>query len=190
MSSQHPLKKHMAALIARYTSEHDGVSETPARAAAAWDYWCGGYSIDPQALLKTFRHSSGSNDELVIVRDIPFYSHCEHHLAPIIGRATVGYIPLNGRIVGLSKISRVVDAYARRLQVQERLTTEIADCIATGLLPAGVGVLIRARHLCMESRGICQQGHSTTTQALRGVLRQEHAARAEFLALAHSDAPL
>jgi len=120
---------------------------------------------------------------MVIVKDIPFYTHCEHHMAPFFGTATVAYIP-NGRIVGLSKISRIVDMFARRLQVQERLTNQIADALAENLLPKGVGVVIKARHLCMESRGICQQGHHTITSALRGVLKEDEKARAEFMSLA------
>lgn len=167
----------------------EGLAETPTRAAKAWGHWFGGYNIDPASLLKTFEDGAGGYDEMVLAKDIPFYSMCEHHMAPIIGRATIGYLP-QGRVVGLSKLSRVVDAFARRLQVQERLTVEIAQCIDTTLKPLGVGVQLRARHLCMESRGVCQQGHSTTTQALTGVMRNEAAARAEFIALAKSDVPL
>lgn len=166
-----------------------GLTETPERAAKALQYWTGGYEIDPLQLLKTFDDGAQGCDEMVLVKDIPFYSLCEHHMAAIIGRATVGYIP-NNRIVGLSKLNRVVDAFARRLQVQERLTTQIADCLWAGLDPKAVGVMIRARHMCMESRGVCQQGHTTTTQALYGVLRTDAAARSEFLALARSDVPL
>jgi GTP cyclohydrolase I len=120
---------------------------------------------------------------MVVVKDMPFYTHCEHHMAPFFGTATVAYIPA-GKIVGLSKLSRVVNAYARRLQVQERLTNQIADAINDNLQPKGVGVVLKARHLCMESRGICQQGSSTVTSALRGVMRDVPEARAEFLDLA------
>ena len=122
-------------------------------------------------------------DEMVIVKDIPIYSKCEHHLADIFGTATIAYIP-NGKVVGLSKLSRLADAFARRLQVQERLTVQIADALEEHLQPLGVGVIIRARHMCMESRGLCQQGHHTITSALRGVLKTEAAARAEFMLLA------
>lgn len=167
----------------------EGVKETPERATKAWEHWTGGYAIDPVALLKCFADGSEGMDEMVLVKDIPFYSKCEHHMADIIGRATIGYIP-NGKVVGLSKLSRVVDAFARRLQVQERITVQIADTIFEGLNAKGVGVMIRARHMCMESRGICQQGHSTVTQALRGVMRDQDAARAEFISLARSDVPL
>lgn len=166
-----------------------GLRETPERAANAWAHWVGGYAIDPFEVLKYFEDGAEKYDEMVLLKDVPFYSYCEHHLAPIIGRATVGYVP-NGKIVGLSKLARVVDAYARRLQVQERITVQIAECIWKGLEPKGVGVLIRARHLCMESRGIQQQGHTTTTQALRGVMYEDTRAREEFIELAKSDVPL
>lgn len=162
--------------------KREGLKETPERVARAWEHWCGGYGIDIPALLKTFKDGADGCDEMVVVRDIPFYSHCEHHMAPFFGTATVAYIP-DGLIVGLSKIPRVVNAFARRLQVQERLTNQIADAIQTNLKPKGVGVIIKARHLCMESRGIEQQGHSTTTSALRGVIRELPEARAEFLNL-------
>jgi GTP cyclohydrolase I len=157
-----------------------GLLDTPRRVAQAWMHWSGGYDVDVPGLFKTFDDGAQDVDEMVVVRNIPFYSHCEHHLAPFFGTATVAYIP-DGRIVGLSKLSRVVDAYARRLQVQERMTTQIAEAVWKNLHPLGVGVRVRARHLCMESRGICQQGHDTTTTALRGVFRDDPAARAEFI---------
>ncbi len=160
----------------------EGLKETPARVAAAWQRWCSGYGADIAALLKKFKDGADGCDEMVVVKDIPFYSHCEHHMAPFFGTATVAYIP-DGSIVGLSKIPRVVDAFARRLQVQERLTNQIADALTEHLKPKGVGVIIKARHLCMESRGIQQQGHSTITSALRGVMRSLPEARAEFLNL-------
>lgn len=160
-----------------------GLLETPARVAKAWAHWTSGYGKDAKDLLKVFEDGADGCDEMVIVKDIPFYTHCEHHLAPFFGTATVAYIP-DGRIVGLSKISRIVDMFARRLQVQERLTNQIADALNDNLSPKGVGVVIRARHLCMESRGICQQGHHTITSALRGVLKDKPEARAEFMSLA------
>lgn len=160
----------------------EGLSETPARVAKAWQFWCKGYNEDPADILKVFEDGAENVDEMVMVRDIPFYTHCEHHMAPFFGKATVAYIP-NGRIVGLSKINRLVDCFARRLQVQERLTTQIADAIMEHLKPKGVGVIVSARHLCMESRGVCQQGHSTTTSALRGVM-SDGTVRQEFLHLA------
>jgi GTP cyclohydrolase I len=130
-----------------------------------------------------FEDGAEKHDQMVTVRDIPIYSHCEHHLAPIFGTVTISYIP-NGRIVGLSKLSRLADMYARRLQVQERLTDQIADALFEHLEAKGVGVVIKARHMCMESRGICQQGHHTVTTALRGAMKDEPDTRAEFLRLA------
>lgn len=162
-----------------------GIVETPMRAAKAWMHWTGGYHIDPASVLKTFEDGASGCDQMVVVKDIPFYSHCEHHLAPIFGTATVGYLP-NGKIVGLSKLNRLVDVFARRLQVQERLTNQVADALMKHLEPAGVGVLIRARHFCMESRGVQHQGCETVTSALHGVFRDDPTVRAEFLDLARN----
>lgn len=162
--------------------ERGGLSETPARVAKAWSFWCKGYEEDPAEILKTFEDGADGVDEMVMVRDIPFYTHCEHHMAPFFGTATIAYVP-DGKIVGLSKLNRLLDCFARRLQVQERLTGQVADAIMTHLQPKGVGVIIRARHLCMESRGVCQQGHSTVTSALRGVML-DGSPRQEFLSLA------
>lgn len=160
-----------------------GLQETPLRAAKAWGDWTAGYSVDPASLLKTFDDGAElCGDEMVIVRDIEFYSHCEHHLAPFFGRAHVGYIP-DGKVVGLSKIARVVDAYAKRLQVQERLTNQIAECIDGTLAPKGVGVMMQATHFCMCSRGVGKQSSTTITSALRGAMRTIPAARAEFMSL-------
>jgi GTP cyclohydrolase I len=159
-----------------------GLLETPARAAKAWQQYTCGYSMDPKEVLKVFEDGAENYDEMVLVKNIPLYSHCEHHLAPIFGVAHVGYIA-NGKIVGLSKLSRLVDIFARRLQVQERLTTQIADALNTHLQPRGVGVVLECRHMCMEARGVQQQGHTTTTSALRGVLREDASARAEFMKL-------
>lgn len=162
----------------------EGLRETPNRVAKAYTHWFSGYDADIAGILSTqFKDGGEGYDEMVIVKDIPVYSKCEHHMADIFGTATVAYIP-NGRVVGLSKLSRVVDAFARRLQVQERLTKQIADAIDEHLHPLGVAVVIKARHMCMESRGICQQGHHTITSALRGVLKDEPSTRAEFMALA------
>lgn len=160
-----------------------GLQETPARVVKAWKYWCSGYGKDPGEILKAFQDGAESCDQMVIVKDIPFYSHCEHHLAAIFGTVTIAYIP-DGVIVGLSKLSRLTDMYARRLQVQERMTNQIADALDKYMRPKGVGVLVNARHMCMESRGVCQQGHSTITSALRGAIRDEQDTRAEFLKLA------
>lgn len=159
-----------------------GLLETPGRVIKAWKHWTSGYDKNAKEILKQFEDGAEKYDQMVIVKDIPIYSHCEHHLAAIFGTATIAYIP-NGKIVGLSKLSRLADMFARRLQVQERLTDQIADSLVEHLQPAGVGVIIKARHLCMESRGICQQGHHTITTALRGAIKEEPQTRAEFLKL-------
>lgn len=157
----------------------EGLAETPERAAKAWVDWTRGYSQKPSDVLKVFEDGASDSDEMVIVKDIPFYTHCEHHLAPFFGTATIGYIP-DGKIVGLSKLSRLVDIFARRLQVQERLTKQVADSLQETLRPLGVGVVVKARHLCMESRGVCQTGSETITRAFSGVMRGGEY-RAEFL---------
>jgi GTP cyclohydrolase IA len=159
----------------------EGLGDTPARVVKAWRHWCGGYAMDPADILKVFEDGAQSYDEMVLVKDIPIYSKCEHHLADIFGTASIAYIP-NGKIVGLSKLSRLADCFARRLQVQERLTVQIADALVEHLQPKGVGVIVRARHMCMESRGIKQQGHHTQTQALRGCIKDDPRSRAEFFA--------
>jgi len=160
-----------------------GLQETPQRALKAWGTWTEGYKQTPADVFKVFEDGAEGYDEMVVVKDIPFYSHCEHHMAPFFGTATVAYIP-NGSVVGLSKINRLVNMFSRRLQVQERLTTQIVDAMVEGLSPVGAGVIIKARHLCMESRGVCQHGHHTVTSALRGALATKPEARAEFMALA------
>lgn len=160
-----------------------GLRETPARVLRAWRHWCRGYAQNPAEIMKVFDDGAERVDEMVVVKDIPIYSHCEHHLAPFFGVAHVAYIP-NGRIVGLSKLSRLVDVFAARLQVQERLTNQIADALDEHLRPLGVGVVLRCRHLCMESRGIQRQGATTITSALRGALKDKPEARAEFMGLA------
>lgn len=163
----------------------EGLRETPARVLKAYEHWFGGYKVDVPALLKVFEDGAEGSDQMVVVKNIPIYSKCEHHMADIFGTATIAYIP-NGKIVGLSKLSRVADAFARRLQVQERLTNQIASALDEHLNPLGVGVVIKARHMCMESRGICQQGHHTITSALRGVIKDEPDARAEFFSFVNS----
>lgn len=179
-------------LLMRQVLEHldpkpdrGGLTETPARAAKAWTEWTSGYGINPVDVLKVFEDGAHGCDQMVVVRDIPFYSHCEHHLAPIFGTATVGYLP-NGKIVGLSKLNRLVMIYAKRLQVQERMTNQIADALRDNLNPGGVGVVIRARHFCMESRGVCHQGCETVTSALHGAFKDDPIVRTEFLELARS----
>ena len=167
------------------THTREGLHETPDRVAKAWAFWTSGYAEKAEDILKVFEDGGEGYDEMVVVKDIPVYSKCEHHLADIFGAATVAYIP-DGKIVGLSKLSRLVNMHARRLQVQERLTNDIAEDLWKHLKPKGVGVFVRARHMCMESRGICQQGHHTVTSALRGAIKDEPAARAEFLGIARS----
>ena len=160
----------------------EGLHETPARVLRAWKEWATGYGQNPADILKSFEDGAKGCDELIIVHNIPFISKCEHHLADVIGHAHVGYIP-NGRIVGLSKLARLVDVFARRLQVQERATIQIADALTEHLHPVGVGVLIRASHACMSTRGVKIHNSVTTTSAMRGALLTKGDARKEFLDL-------
>ena len=166
--------------------DRSGLRETPARLTRAWKHWTSGYTQDPAELLKTFEDGAEQYNELIVVRNIPIYSHCEHHLAPFFGKATVGYMP-NGKIVGLSKLTRLVDCFAKRLQVQERLTIQVANALMEILEPKAVGVVIRCRHLCMDSRGIRTPGEETVTSAMLGELQPNLAMRTEFLALARED---
>ncbi len=160
--------------------EREGLLRTPERVAKALQFLTHGYDLDPAEILKSAMFNEDYR-QMVIVKDIEVYSLCEHHMLPFLGKAHVAYIP-NGRIVGLSKIPRVVDAYARRLQVQERLTTEIRDCIQDTLEPLGVAVVIEAQHLCMQMRGIQKQNSITTTSAFTGEFENEKT-RAEFIRL-------
>lgn len=159
-----------------------GLSDTPNRLIRAWAHWTRGYQQDPATILKTFSDGGENYDELIIIRQIPVYSHCEHHLAPFFGHATIGYLP-NGHIVGLSKLTRLVNCFAARLQVQERLTQQIAQSLYDHLQPVSVGVIIRCRHMCMESRGITVAGEETLTSAILGDLKTNAAQRNEFLTL-------
>ena len=163
--------------------EREGLHDTPKRVAKAFGDWFSGYGRDPAEVLKVFEDGAEDYDQMIVVKDIPIYSKCEHHMADIFGTVTIAYIP-DGKIVGLSKLSRLADIFARRLQVQERLTNQIASSLQEHLAPKGVGVILKARHMCMESRGICQQGHHTITTSLTGVFLNEAATRAEFMALA------
>ena len=162
----------------------EGLLDTPKRVAKAYRDWFSGYQMDPREYLaRTFEEVAGY-DEMIVLRDIEFESHCEHHMAPIIGRAHVGYIPGDtGRVTGLSKIARVVDLYAKRPQVQERLTCQIADAVMRKLDPRGAIVVIEAEHLCMAMRGIRKPGATTTTSAVRGLFKSNPASRAEALDL-------
>ncbi|GAB2518095.1 GTP cyclohydrolase I FolE [Lysobacter humi (ex Lee et al. 2017)] len=158
----------------------EGLLDTPRRVVDAYGDWFAGYATDPEGYLKrTFEEVAGY-DEMVVLRDIEFESHCEHHMAPIIGRAHVGYLP-DGKVVGISKLARVVDAYARRFQVQEKMTAQIAEVIARVLQPRGVGVVIEASHECMTTRGVHKRGVSMTTSTLLGSFREDARTRAEFL---------
>lgn len=160
----------------------DGLIETPSRVAKAFKEYFRGYDQDPEAILhKTFEETEGY-DEMVVLRGIRFESHCEHHLAPIVGRAWVGYIP-NGRVVGISKLARVVDAFAKRLQIQEKMTSQIANIIDEVLKPQGVAVVIKAEHHCMTTRGVHKPGTDMVTSRMLGVFRDNAITRQEFLSL-------
>lgn len=158
----------------------EGLLDTPKRVVKAYGDWFSGYAIDPDDyLLRTFEEVGGY-DEMIVLRDIEYESHCEHHMAPIIGKVHVGYLP-NGRVVGISKLARVVDAYARRFQVQEKMTAQIADCIQRALEPAGVAVVVEGAHECMTTRGIHKRGVSMVTSKMLGAFRDDARTRAEFL---------
>jgi GTP cyclohydrolase I len=158
----------------------EGLRDTPRRVVSAFRDWYSGYGVDPREYLaRTFEETAGY-DEMVVLRDIEFESHCEHHMAPIIGRAHVGYLPTS-KVVGISKLARVVDAYARRFQVQEKMTAEIAACINTVLQPRGVGVVIEAVHECMTTRGVHKRGVSMITSNMLGTFRSDARTRSEFL---------
>jgi len=177
------IEKQGIHVVSQEPQLRQGLMETPDRVAKAWEFWTQGYGMNAADILKTFEDGAKGVDEMVVVKDIPIYSKCEHHLADIFGTITIGYIP-NGKIVGLSKLSRLADMHGRRLQVQERIVNDVADDLMKHLQPKGVGVVMRARHMCMESRGLCQQGHHTITSALRGVIKSESQPRTEFLAFA------
>ena len=158
----------------------EGLLDTPKRVVEAYKDWFSGYTIDPREYLaRTFEEMAGY-DEMVVLRDIEFESHCEHHMAPIIGRAHVGYLPTN-KVVGISKLARVVDVFARRFQVQEKMTAEIARCISEVLKPRGVGVVIEAVHECMTTRGVHKRGVSMITSKMLGTFRSDARTRSEFL---------
>jgi len=160
--------------------EREGLAETPARVVRAYEQWFAGYGDDPEQILqRTFKEVAGY-DEMVLLRDIRFVSHCEHHLAPIIGRAHIGYLPRN-RVVGISKLVRVVQVYAKRLQIQERITAEIANTLDRVLRPQGVAVVIEATHGCMTSRGVRQSEATLVTSRMLGVFRDRPETRQEFL---------
>jgi GTP cyclohydrolase I len=158
----------------------EGLMDTPVRVVRAYEEWFSGYAEEPGALLQRTFEEVGGYDEIVILRDIAFHSYCEHHMAPISGKAHIGYLP-NNRVVGISKLARLVNAFARRLQVQERLTAEIADTLDAVLQPHGVGVVIQATHQCMTTRGVHKHGASMVTSRMLGAFRTNPATRHEFL---------
>ena len=161
--------------------EREGLLATPARVVRAYEEWFAGYNDNPRDYLKRTFEETGGYDEVVVLRDIRFESHCEHHLAPIIGRVHIGYLPRN-RVVGISKLARLVEVYARRLQIQEKMTAEIAACLDAVLKPHGVAVVTEATHQCMTTRGIHKTGVSMVTSRMLGVFRDHAETRQEFLA--------
>jgi GTP cyclohydrolase I len=173
---------HTLLLRAGDDPDREGLIDTPARVAKAYEEWFAGYNEDPESYLsRTFEEVEGY-DEMVVLRDIRFESHCEHHLAPIIGRAHIGYLP-NKKVIGISKLARVVEAYARRLQVQEKLNAQIANCIQNVLEPKGVAVVIEATHQCMTTRGVHKTGVTLVTSSMLGAFRQDPMTRREFLTI-------
>ena len=177
---------HTLLLWAGEDPRREGLLDTPMRVARAYEDWFSGYKQDPvQYLKRTFEEVEGY-DEMIVLRDISFESHCEHHMAPIIGKAHVGYLP-NNKVVGISKLARVVEAFARRFQVQEKMTAQIANCIKDVLRPQGVGVVIEATHQCMTTRGIHKDGVSMVTSQMVGTFRKDARTRAEFLRMIGSE---
>ena len=160
----------------------EGLLDTPARVARAWREYARGYGEDPSVHLSRTFEEVGGYDEIILLKDIPFQSHCEHHLAPIIGKAAIAYLP-GDKVVGISKLARVLHGYARRLQVQERLTAQVADCIWVNLEPKGVAVVIEASHACMTARGVGTPGVMMTTSRMMGIFRSDERSRREVLAL-------
>ncbi len=165
----------------------EGLLKTPKRVSKALQFLTEGYHQDPKDILNQALFSS-TNDEMVVVRDIEFYSMCEHHMLPIIGRAHVAYIP-DGKVVGLSKIPRIVNVFARRLQIQEQMTEQIADAILDTIHPKGVAVVIHARHMCMEMRGVQKINSTTVSSALRGLFKSDQRTRTEFYNIINTPAP-
>ena len=162
--------------------DREGLLDTPKRVARAWREYASGYAEDPAIHLARTFEEVGGYDEIVLLKDIPFQSHCEHHLAPIIGKASIAYLPRD-KVVGISKLARVLHGYARRLQVQERLTAQVADCICEHLNPKGVAVVIEASHSCMSARGVNTPGVMMTTSRMMGTFRSDERSRREVLAL-------
>ena len=160
--------------------DREGLLDTPRRVAKAYEDWFSGYALDPDDYMARTFEEVGGYDEMIVLRDIEYESHCEHHMAPIIGKVHVGYLP-DGKVVGISKLARVVDAYARRFQVQEKMTAQIANCIQRALAPRGVGVVVVGAHECMTTRGVHKRGVSMVTSKMLGSFREDARTRAEFL---------
>jgi GTP cyclohydrolase I len=167
--------------------DRDGLRDTPSRLVRAFGEYFSGYRQDPEDILRRTFEETGGYDEMIVLRGIPFQSHCEHHVSPIIGHAWVAYVP-HSRVVGISKLARVVQAYARRLQIQERLTAQIADTIDRVLRPQGVGVVIKAAHHCMSSRGVHMHGTDMVTSRMLGCFKDNPLTRQEFMSMVHSKA--
>jgi GTP cyclohydrolase I len=160
--------------------DREGLLGTPGRVVRAYEEWFAGYFEDPREYLKRTFEEVGGYDEIVLLRDIEFESHCEHHMAPIIGRVHIGYLPRN-RVVGISKLARLVDVYAKRLQIQEKMTTDIAKCLSSVLKPFGVGVVVEAAHECMTTRGVHKSNVTMVTSCMLGIFRSQAETRQEFL---------
>jgi GTP cyclohydrolase I len=160
--------------------EREGLRDTPGRVVRAYEEWFAGYEVDPLDYLKRTFEEVGGYDEMVVLRNIPFESYCEHHVAPIIGKAHVGYMPKD-RVVGISKLARVVHGYAKRLQVQEKMTAQIAQAIGDALQPGGVAVVVEASHQCMTTRGVHTHGTTMVTSQMTGLFRRDPRTRTEFL---------
>ena len=173
--------------ILKYIGEdenREGLEDTPSRVRKAFEFMCKGYEQDPKEIIQKALFTS-SNDEMVVVKNIEFYSMCEHHILPIIGKAHVAYIP-DGKVIGLSKIPRVVNVFARRLQIQEQMTEQIAEAIQEAINPKGIAVVIDARHMCMEMRGVEKICSTTVTSALRGIFKKEKKTKDEFMSIISS----
>ena len=177
------LAETVAALLEQLgeNPDREGLIDTPTRVAESLRHLTEGYASDPATIVGDALFALDGYDDMVVVKDIAFFSLCEHHLLPFFGRAHIGYVP-DGRVVGLSKLPRLVDAYSRRLQVQERMTSEIAEAINTTVNPRGVGIVVEARHLCLEMRGVQKQTSQTLTSCMLGVFRSDQRTRSEFLA--------
>ncbi len=168
--------------------DREGLADTPARFVRAWEEYFSGYNEDPIDVLERTFQETGGYDEMVVLRDIEFFSHCEHHVVPIIGKVHVAYLPSN-RVIGISKLARVVEIFARRLQIQEKLTAQIAQTIDEVLEPKGVGVVVQAQHQCMTTRGVKKSGVSMITSHMLGAFRDDSKTRREFLSFIEGSSP-